>query len=388
MTALTLSGGSVLVGDRFLRADVNIENGVITDIGEVPDSKGDVVDCSERYIVPGLIDLQAIGGGLRTFSSNIDEASYQIIARVHAASGTTALCPTVISGPPEEMLSAVALAADLCEQDIDAGAAFVGVHVEGPFLSESQRGRHQAEHLREPSVEFAEELVDAGRGWVRMVTLAPELEGALSVIRYFTEVGVHVSAGHTNADANALWAAMGQGLSGVTQLFNCMPPLDGSGPGPVGIALSSDLHAGVVGDLVHVARDTLAALLKSRPTSHTYLTTASAPSLGSEKETFEVGGEGYVVRDGACFTNDGQLAGSALPLSRMVRNLIRELEIPVQTAVGMATSVPAQLLGLRERGRIRPGAIADVLVIQRHRVDTVILRGALLENFPNYQRLW
>ena len=384
---LTLVGGSVFVGGRFLRADVNVEHGAIAAIGDGLERHAEVVDCSDRYIVPGLIDLQAIGGGLRTFSANVDEPSYEAIARAHAATGTTALCVTVVSGPPEQMLDAVALAATLCEKDIPSGSAVVGIHIDGPFLSQQQRGRHAAQHLRAPSLELSQKLRAAGRGWVRLVTLAPELDGALPVIRYLTQNGVRVMAGHTDAGADAMYAAMGQGLAGVTQLFNDMPPLAGGAPGPAGVVFASSLFAGIVGDLAHVNREALAAVVRSRLPGRTYLTTAASALLGTSVHSHEVAGETLTANDGACFTLDGRLEGSVTPLSHQVRILIRDLEVPVDEAVAMASAVPASILGLRDRGEIRPGGLADLLVIQRHRVDAIILRGSLLEAFPNYRRL-
>lgn len=382
---LTIAGGSVLVGGRFVTADVVVDQGSIAAIGRGLAPRGEVVDCTDRYVIPGLVDVGARAGGMCSFAENVDDESYACIARAHASSGTTAICPTITSAPPDQMLKAVALAADLCERGVEGGAAFVGVHVEGPFLV-SDRTPSSAP-VQPPSLDFARALVDAGRGWLRLVTLAPELDGALEVVRFLSERGVHVCAGHTSADAGAMYAAMAEGLTGVTRLFEDMDPLDARAPGPVGVALASNLYAGVVADLVHVDRDSLAVVLRARPFGRTHLTTAAVPPLGTSVDEFETGGTTLRVVGDACHSPDGRLLGSVTTLSRMVRNLILDLDMPVDVAVAMASAVPAQLLGLRGRGEIRPGAVADLLVIQRYRVDAIILRGELIERFPNYTRL-
>jgi N-acetylglucosamine-6-phosphate deacetylase len=364
---LTLVGGQVLVAGRFVPADVRIEGSRITSVDRGLPAEGEIVACHDRYIVPGLVDLHVNGAGGRTFAADVDEASYEMIARAHASTGTTAICPTITSAPPDRMLAAISLAADLCDRDVAGAARFVGIHVEGPFLAPAMRGGHPAEHLLAPSVELAEEIVVAGRGWVRMVTIAPELEGALPVIQLLAAAGVHVSAGHTDAGGDAMYAAMARGLTGVTHVFNEMPPMSARDPGPAGVVLGSELYAGLIGDDFHLSRDTTRAVLRTRPYGHTYLATDAARMCRSHDDDRESPGPNH--------------------LSTMVRHLIRYLETPTEAAVGMATEVPARLLRLAGQGHIRPGAVADVLVIERFKVDAIVLRGNLIERWPNFGRL-
>jgi N-acetylglucosamine-6-phosphate deacetylase len=388
MAGLVLANGSVLVAGRFVPADVVVEGSRIVSIEHGASADGEVVDCRGRFVVPGLVDLHVGGGGGRTFSIDVDEESFGLVARAHGSSGTTALCPTIAAAAPDTMLAAIALAADLCERPIPGGAEFVGIHLDGPFLAADRCLAHIAAHVRPPSLELARKLVEAGRGWIRLVTLAPELDGALPVIRYLASEGIHVSAGHTGADADTMYTAMAAGLGGVTNLLHDMEPIAGRAPGPGGVALSSSLHCGLVADLVHLDADVVRTVLATRAAGHTYLVSNAAAPLGTDEVEHRLPGERVIARDSGCFGPDGELIGGTTPLSHMVRTLIRELEATVADAVGMASVVPARLIGLRDRGEIRPGAVADLLIIERHRVDSVVLRGQLIESWPNYKRLW
>jgi N-acetylglucosamine-6-phosphate deacetylase len=384
---VALVGGDVLVSGQFVKANVLIEAGHISSIGGLRPDRGRSVDCSGCQIVSGLVDLQVNGGGGKMFSLDIDQESYEMVARAHAAVGTTALCPTIISGPSEDMLKAVGLAADMCEMEIHEGAAFVGIHVEGPFLAETKRGGHALEHLQKPSLSFAQDLLAAGRGHVRIVTVAPELPGALPVIEYLAGQGVHVSGGHTATDAATLRAAMASGLTGLTHLFNAMEPLTSRAPGPVGVALGSSLYTGVIGDLLHVSVDTLRATFNARPVAQTYLTTDAVGPLGADAQEFELYGTRVTVRDGGCYTADGVLAGTATPLSVMARNLVVVLGMSPEKAYTMASATPCRLLGLPDRGELRPGNVADVLVVKDSRLERVIVRGKFVETWPRYKYL-
>jgi N-acetylglucosamine-6-phosphate deacetylase len=322
------------------------------------------LDCLERIVTPGLIDVQVNGGGGHMFSIDINRSAYEEILRAHASLGTTALCPTIISGPIEDMAASISLAADFAGNSVEGQARVAGIHVEGPFLSPAKRGGHAAEHLREPSVDVMGRLLDAGRGHVRIVTLAPELPGAEHVIRYLRSRGVFVSIGHSKATAEEALSAYRWGAMGATHLFNAMEGMTSRAPGGVGATLAvGDIYAGLIADMLHVAPASVLASIRAKGADRMYLTTDAVSPLGSTAQSFDLYGVRVRVRDGGCYTDDGVLAGTATPLSRMVRNLVRDLGLGISEVVGMATRVPAEVLGLKGTdGTIGVGARSDVVI--------------------------
>jgi N-acetylglucosamine-6-phosphate deacetylase len=323
-------------------------------------------DCDGALVTPGLIDVQINGGGGRMFSTDVDQASYIRILEAHARLGSTGVCPTIISGPVDDMVRAVSLAAELCENGKPEAdrARILGIHVEGPFLSAEKRGGHAAGHLLLPNVEVASRLIEAGRGYVRILTLAPELPGADEVIRFAVARGVLVSIGHTKATAKEAERGFGLGATGATHLFNGMEGLTSRAPGAVGAALiSPNVYAGLIADMLHVDPFSVLSAVRAKGCDRMYLTTDAVSPLGADAESFDLYGVTVTVRDGGCYTDSGVLAGTATPLAVMVRNLISTGRLSVADAFRMATSVPAEWLGLSSScGSLRTGSMADLVV--------------------------
>ncbi|MBK7164284.1 MAG: N-acetylglucosamine-6-phosphate deacetylase [Candidatus Microthrix sp.] len=354
-----LKGGKILIDGSLVERDIALIDGKVAMQADVTAS-AETLDCRGIHIAPGLVDVQVNGGGGHMFSTSSTRSDYEAIARAHASVGSTSICPTIITGPPNEMLAAISLAAEMCGARISGGATFAGIHVEGPFL-ERKRGGHPAQYLQQPSLSFAQEILDASKGTLAIFTVAPELPGALGVIDLMVEAGVHVSAGHTVAGSDDLHRAAEHGLAGVTHLYNAMEPLSSRAPGPIGVALSSDLYAGLISDFLHVAPDALRVAMIAKSDSLVYLTTDAVSPLGSSAaRTFNLYGTEVTVRDGGCYTSDDVLAGTATPLSIMVRLLIDRLDLDPAVALSMATAVPRSLLGSSDCGAIADGASADI----------------------------
>ncbi|MEU8283075.1 N-acetylglucosamine-6-phosphate deacetylase [Micromonospora sp. NPDC048905] len=325
------------------------------------------VDCGGRTLTPGLIDVQVNGGGGYMFSMADERSQYEEIARAHARLGVTTICPTIVTGPPEQMLRAVELAASLCAEDPSDRARCAGIHVEGPFLDYEKRGGHTPRYLRAPSLEFAEELLDRGDGWIKIVTLAPELPGAMQLVDFFAARGVFVSAGHTGADARVMHEAAGRGMSGVTHIFNGMEGLHNRVPGVAGVALSNDsLTVGLIADLLHVSPEVCTMVLRAKPKEKLYLTTDAVSPMGSTQGSFDLYGVTVTVRDGGCYTDGGVLAGTATPLARMVGNVKDKLGFGEREALQLATTTPATVVGRNaDLGVLCVGAIADIAIFDR-----------------------
>jgi N-acetylglucosamine-6-phosphate deacetylase len=275
----------------------------------------------------------------------------------------TSFVPTIITCRDDQRVAALTWWAGRDGARAAApGAVPLGLHFEGPMLSSVRRGAHPAGLLRGPDPA----LIDgwsAERGVV-MVTLAPELAGALDAVRVLAGRGVVVSIGHTDCSPAEFAGAVAAGARYVTHLFNAMRPFGHRDPGPVGAALADDtVVAGLICDGIHVDPVAVRMAWRALGPDRLNLVTDAVAVLGSEGGASRLGAVEVTVDGGAVLTADGVLAGSALALDQAVRNLIAFTGCSVPDAVGTVTSTPAQLLGLDDRGRLAPGARGDVTVL-------------------------
>jgi N-acetylglucosamine-6-phosphate deacetylase len=324
----------------------------------------DVVNCDGHLLSAGLVDLQVNGGGGVMFSSSSERKDYEKVVRAHARLGSTSICPTVITGPMDQMLASAELAGDLCESRASAGARCVGIHVEGPFLNSAKKGGHPAEYLLDPDVRVAHEIYKACRGYLRLFTIAPELPGADDVITYLASQGVVVSMGHSSASSEQARLGFAAGARAVTHIYNAMEGMLSRAPGMVGAALASeDVYVGLIADLLHVSRDSLATVVRAAGDRRLYLTTDAVGPLGSESNEFDLYGVTVRVRDGGCYTEEGVLAGTATPLARMVKNVSEVTGESFASTLALATSVPAGAIGrLSDVGQLSVGAFGDIVL--------------------------
>jgi N-acetylglucosamine-6-phosphate deacetylase len=307
------------------------------------------------WLAPGFVDVQVNGGGDVLFNDSPTADGIAAIAAAHRRFGTTGLLPTLISDTPEKMRAAGAAVA-VAMRDLPG---VLGVHFEGPFLSKERAGVHDPAMFRTPAGEDAGLLTASGRG-VTLVTLAPECVPP-GFIAALTASGVRVALGHSQASYEQTRAAFGEGLSGLTHLFNAMPPLSARAPGPVAAALEEPrAFYGLIVDGEHVAPAMLRLALRGR--GQPMLVTDAMPPVGGSGSAFTLCGKQILVRDGRCATADGTLAGSALDMASAVRNCVRLLDLPLAAALRLASAAPAAFLGLAGRlGRLAPGYRADLV---------------------------
>jgi len=316
-------------------------------------------DLAGARLAPGFIDCQVNGGGDVLFNDAPDLATLERLAAAHARYGTCRFLPTLISSDAAHIEAAVAAVAAARGRV----PAVLGLHLEGPFLAAARRGVHDAAQFRAPDAGFVE-LLDTLAPAVRLVTLAPECVPA-GFIAALAARGVLVSAGHTAADYATVRAAAAQGLRGITHLYNAMSPLQSREPGVVGAALDDDaLWCGVIVDGHHVHPAALRLALRAKPRGKVFLVTDAMPPVGGNAATFQLGGLRVHCRDGRCATDDGTLAGACLDMASAVRNAVAQLGLADDEALRMASTYPADFLGLSERhGRIAPGRAADFVVL-------------------------
>ena len=358
--ALRLGVASALIDGALVPGDVEVVDGRI--------SRSGIASTGGRGIaVPGFLDLQVNGFGGVDFLK-ADATAYRRAGEALLATGVTGYLPTLITTPEDELVAAMREVPDL-----DEGPRILGIHLEGPFLSPNRLGMHPASARRDPDVALLARLLDAGR--VRMMTLAPELPGADSLIDLLQLRGVTASAGHTDATAEQANAAFDRGVRTVTHLFNAMRRFSHRDPGIAGAALSrEDVTVQIINDGIHVAPDAVRVVMRAAAGRVALVTDAMA-GAGAGDGTYSLGGVEVQVRDGAARGPGGVLAGSVLTMIDAVRNL-HALGIGLPEAVAAATSVPAALLGLPSLGRLDVGAEADIVVLDDSlEIERVFVRG-------------
>jgi len=309
------------------------------------------------WLAPGFIDVQVNGGGDVLFNDEPSPGAIAAIVAAHRRFGTTALLPTLISDTPEKMRQALLAVQSMVGHD----PSVLGIHFEGPFLSREKPGVHDPTMLRRP--EPADRvLLTSLRGGVTLVTLAPEAVPA-GFIADLAAVGVRVSLGHSMATYAQTRAALAEGLTGFTHLFNAMRPLASREGGPIAAALETrDAWYGLIVDGVHVAPPMLRLAL--RGVGHPMLVTDAMPPVGGHRSSFLLYGQQIAVREGRCARADGTLAGSALDMATAVRNSVRLMHLSLPDAIRLATEAPARFLGVAERlGRLAPGYRADMVAL-------------------------
>ena len=309
-------------------------------------------DIPDRWILPGFLDLHVHGGGGADVLDGPE--GLRDVATFHAQHGTTALCPTSVTRPLPDLR---AFLTHLRAATPGPGARLLGAHLEGPFLSPAKLGA-QPDFPLDPDPDVMATLLEAGP--VDVVTLAPELPGALELIGWLCGRGVHVSLGHSRATYDQARSAFARGARGVTHLFNAMSGLHHREPGLVGAALETDdLTLEVILDGHHVHPGAFRVARQSARGKLALITDAIR-AAGQPCGRSELGGQPVVVADGKATLEDGTLAGSVLTLDQALRNAV-EAGVPLAEASAMLSQHPADALGRSDLGRLTPGAWADAV---------------------------
>lgn len=326
------------------------------------------------WLAPGFIDMQVNGGGDVLFNDQPSAQAARSIAAAHRRRGTTGLLPTLISDSAEKMR----LALQAVNAAVGSEPGILGLHLEGPYLSPEKPGVHDRRQLRQPSpAELA--MLTAPRDGVLLVTLAPEIVPA-GFIAQLVAAGIRVSLGHSMASYQQTRAAMAEGLTGFTHLFNAMRPLSSREGGPIARALESpDAWYGLIVDGVHV--DPAMLRLALRGLGHPILVSDAMPPVGGHRSSFSLHGDTITARDGYCVRDDGTLAGTVLDMAAAVRNCVHLLGVPLPEALRFASTHPATFLGLGQTlGRLAPGYRADLVAFDATDMTVVATWVAGQEN--------
>ncbi len=316
-------------------------------------------------LAPAFFDVHTHGCRGRDVMEATD-AAFRAIGGFLAAHGVGAYLPTTVSAPRDATLRSLSGMAQLLRAAPEPGHARpLGIHLEGPFLSHAKRGAHAIADLHPPSIEFFDRMWEAAEGQVVLITIAPELPGALDLIRHATGKGVHVSIGHSDGSAEHAQQSITAGAVSATHTFNAMRKLDQRDPGILGIALTTDaLFAEIICDGLHVDPMLVRLFARAKGTDKAILVTDSMSATGMPDGTYKLGELDVQVTAGRAVTADGALAGSTLTMDAAVRNYTRFAGVPLAHALWAATRNPATMTGLSEHaGILSPGKRADFNVL-------------------------
>lgn len=367
----TIRAARLFDGTRFLDArDVVLEGGRIAAVR--PAGGGSASALPEGAIlVPGFVDLQVNGGGGLMLQDEPSAERMRHIAHAHARAGSTTIMPTLISGTREVMAATLAAA----RAALEAGTPGVaGVHLEGPFISIARRGIHPAAQMTVPGEQDIAALCAPFPGRL-LVTLAPEMV-APAIVARLVAAGVIVFAGHTDGTFEQVSAGLDAGISGFTHLYNAMSPLTGRAPGAVGAALDHpSARAGIIADGLHVHAASIRVALRCLGPERLFLVSDAMATAASEATQFEVYGITITLRDGRLTDANGTLAGAHLTMGEAVATAVRDIGIPLDDALRMATATPADTIGRKDIGRIARGASGDLVALDRKLAVAAVWQG-------------
>ncbi len=374
---MRIINGSVFVGEGFVERDVFVAEGRF--VGEAARAEGgQTVDAAGCYVIPGLVDLHFHGSAGADISDG-DLAGLHRMGAYEASRGVTAMCPATMT-LPEDVLMRAAQAAAAYEPAADE-AALVGINMEGPFISPSKVGAQNPDYVRNPSAEEFRRLQEAAGGLFKLVDIAPEEPGAEEFIREMANE-VRISLAHTCTDYDTAARAFELGARQLTHLYNAMDPMHHRKPCPIPAAVEhGEVTAEIIADGVHIHPAMVRLAFQLFGDNRMILISDTLRAAGLEDGTYDLGGQDVTVRGPVATIDNGALAGSVSDLMRCLTVAVRDMGIPLASAVKAASANPARALGLdAERGAIEAGKVADAVLLDKETLDVraVVLRGELL----------
>lgn len=359
---MIIKGGKVFQEDgSFLEQALYINDHRLVDKAEYQDD-GKVIDAEGLLVLPGLVDIHSHGAAGEDFSDGNPEGLKKIL-QYEKRCGITSYCPTSMTFPKERLRQ---IFASIKGAQTEEGAKVVGINMEGPFLDPAKKGAHVEEWIAAPDAAFVRELNQDVDGLVRLVTLAPNMEGAEEFIKEMHEE-VCISLGHTAADYDCASGAMKLGAHHVTHLYNAMQPFGHRAPGLIGAAMDDpECMVELICDGYHIHPSAIRAAFRLFGPERVILISDSMRATGMENGTYELGGQEVTVKDRKAVLKDGTLAGSATNLYGCMCKAI-EFGIPLEQAIMAATANPARSIGIFDRvGSIRIGKQADLLLVSEN----------------------
>ncbi|MCW5221844.1 N-acetylglucosamine-6-phosphate deacetylase [Verminephrobacter aporrectodeae] len=364
--------GHILTPDGFVHGELAMHAGRIQRIEGTPVGVDDVRGSAERIVLPGFIDIHVHGGGGHDVMEGGDAARH--VSTLHARHGTTALLATTMTAPTSDLSVAMGALGGVCRARPKGAARVLGVHLEGPYINPGKLGA-QPNYARPAALDELRMLHALAP--IRLVTLAPEILGKPECIDALRAEGFQVQIGHTLGTYEDGVAALRRGAGGFTHLFNAMTGLHHREPGMVGAALAHAQYAEIIPDLVHVHPGAIRVALRAIPCL--FCVTDSTAATGMPDGDYMLGRHKVSKCMGGVRLPDGTLAGSTLTMDQALRNLVFEIGLPLDDAARRVSTHAANYLGQGERGRLAPGAWADLVVLDRHLdLQSVLVEGEVI----------
>jgi N-acetylglucosamine-6-phosphate deacetylase len=325
----------------------------------------EIIEAQNKFIVPGYIDIHVHGGG----GSDVMDGEYEAIKQVattHSRFGTTAFLPTTMTMTKDKIIKSLKSIHEARLKGTGT-AEILGIHLEGPYINPEKKGAQKEEDIKKVSVEEFLEFNQASGNLIRLVTIAPEMPGAIDFIRWLHQQGIIVSVGHSNATYKQVQEGIQAGLSQVTHIFNAMRGLHHREPGVVGAALSSPkLIVEMIADGIHLHPMVLKMLTQIKESEKLVLITDAMRATGFKEGTYDLGGQEVIVTQGQAKLKNGTLAGSVLTMDKAVKNLVTKVGISLLNAVQMASYNPAKCLGIDDKkGSLELYKDADIVILNK-----------------------
>lgn len=378
---IALVGGKIITPFRIVNnGTIIIEDGIISEIGKrdtsIPDGC-EVIDVSGRMITPGFVDLLVHGGGGNGFADENSD-SIQKVSEYFLSNGSTTVLGSLFAKPHKQLLN-----------DLDRLSTYIinnpqsniyGIHMEGPYLNPELKGAMNEGYLWKPSIESWEAMWEASKGLIKIMTIAPELPGAIEVMRAAAKKGVVLSIGHSMATYDEIELAIDNGAAHVTHIFNAMRPFHHRHPGVIlGSLLRNELKIELIADKLHVHPAVMELLLKLKGANGIILITDSIRAGGMHEGEYEFADQKVFMKDQKAFLEDGTLAGSTLTLNMAIKNLVESANAKITEAVRMASLNGAKVLNIENRkGILAAGKVADIVVMNdNYEIEMTIIKGKI-----------
>lgn len=365
---------NIVLPDKIMRDGVVIFDEEIRDIRRISDIDEDsyeLIDGKGGYLTPGLIDIHIHGSGGNDTMEGSQE-SLSNISQTVIEHGVTSFLPTTMTMRKDAIREALSSIKRAMDNGSD-GARILGTHMEGPFINPDYKGAQAEENIQQPTLELVKDFLDI----IKIITLAPEMEGAGEFIEYISRKGVVASIGHSSATFSQAKEAEKRGLDHAAHLFNAMTGLHHRKPGIVGAVLEGEMTCELIADFIHIRPEVLRLVTKTKDPDKIILISDAMEAGGLEDGEYLLGGQKVYVNDGEARLADGTLAGSVLTLDQALRNMMNTADLPLYKIVNMVTANPAQRLNIDHKiGKIQKGLDADLVLFDKEfSVKQVFVKG-------------
>lgn len=377
---LCIKNGRIINEGKIIEGkNVIIDGSKIVSISDHIPEGAEAIDARGNFVSPGFIDIHIHGAqGCDTMDGKFE--STNTISKAIAKHGVTSFLSTTMTVCPDEIKNALKNARYCMDKGLD-GANILGVHLEGPFLSKDAKGAHDEKYIMEPGIDSFINLAGDYLSVIKTVTIAPEIKGALDLIKFMTGHGIVATMGHSTATYDQAMSGIANGVSHATHLYNAMRGFNHREPGVVGAIFDSRITTEFIADGIHLHFAAIRIALAVKGYENCALITDAMKACCMEDGKYSLGGLDVYVKDGAARLSNGTLAGSTLTIDRAVRNVVKNTNLNMAEVVYMATVVPARVIKVgSEKGHIKPGYDADITIFDDDvNIKQVIVGGKVLD---------